>query len=133
MIGTMNAADPAPIILIADDDEGIRSILVELLTDEGYDVLIAADGQEALDLGLSHRADLILLDLAMPRLDGPGFCRAYREHDGQAPVIVVSASNERDVAAAVETCGAEGHILKPFDLDKVVATVARHARPRRPA
>jgi DNA-binding response OmpR family regulator len=114
-------------VLIAEDDPVIGQILQQLLSDEGYSALVVVDGQAALDLALTRQIDLILLDLQMPVLDGESFCRAYRERGGSAPVLLLTAAAEAIVRAAVTACGAAGHIPKPFDVDDVVATVARYA------
>jgi CheY-like chemotaxis protein len=113
-------------ILVADNSANIREVLTTLLEDDGYRTVEAVDGQHALDLALSQHVDLIVLDLDMPRLNGHAFCAAYREHGGQAPVLLLTGSHREVVAAAVETCGAVGYILKPFELDEVLTTVERH-------
>ena len=124
----MDAAAPGhrPVILVADDDPDIRSILTMLLREEGYRILEAADGQEALDHALSRSVDLILLDLGMPRLTGQGFCQAYRERDGQAPVILITAAHGPAITEALETCGAADCVTKPFDIERLLATIERH-------
>ena len=73
----------APVVLVVDDDDAIRLSVGMLLEDEGYRVLLARDGIEALGAALARRIDMILLDLAMPRLTGEAFCRAYRERGGR--------------------------------------------------
>jgi two-component system chemotaxis response regulator CheY len=114
-------------VLIAEDDPVIGHILELLLSDEGYSPLVVVDGQAALDLALTRQIDLILLDLQMPVLNGEGFCRAYRERGGSAPVLLLTAASDAIVRAAVTACGAVGSIPKPFDVDDVLATVARYA------
>ena len=114
-------------VLIAEDDPIIGQILLLLLSDEGYSPLVVVDGQEALDLALTRQIDVILLDLQMPVLNGEGFCRAYRERGGSAPVLLLTAAADAVVRAAVTACGAAAYIPKPFDVDDVVATVARYA------
>src|SRR5690349_8357971 len=109
-----NAIGVAPHILVTEDDDTIRDVLALLLEDEGFSVLQAADGYEGLRLAQAHNFDLILMDLAMPKFDGEDFCRRYREQGGITPVILLTAANQEDVAAAVETCSAIGYIAKPF-------------------
>jgi two-component system OmpR family response regulator len=115
-----------PTILIAEDDPDIRQVLHDLLEDEGYAPLVVANGQEALDLALAQQVDVILLDLQMPVVDGEAFCRAYREHSGTTPVVLLTAAADSIVQAAVTACGAVGYISKPFDLARVIETVALH-------
>ena len=122
----MSGAAPAPVILVADDDLDIRAVLTILLKDVGYTPVEAADGQDALLLALTRTVDLILLDLAMPRLNGEAFCQAYRDHGGQAPVILLTAANPSDVAATVEACGAVGYIAKPFEIKHLLEMVKSH-------
>jgi DNA-binding response OmpR family regulator len=118
---------PAPAaVLIAEDEPDIRQILHALLEEEGYTVLSAADGQDALELATTQYIGLILLDLQMPLLNGEAFCRAYRERGGTAPVVLLTAAAPAIVEAATVVCGAIGSISKPFDLDHVVETVALH-------
>ena len=120
---------PVPLVLVAEDDQGLRDLFEDLLSEDGYRTLMAADGAEALDLALREAPALILLDLGLPLLDGPAFCRAYRERGGEAPVILVTAANQQTVEEALGTCGAVAYILKPFKIERVLETVARHIRP----
>jgi DNA-binding response OmpR family regulator len=118
-------------ILIVDDNEDVRSLLAVLLANEGYDVVEAIDGQAALDVTADRQIDLIVLDLTMPRLDGVPFCRTYRERGGQAPVILVTAVQGEELAAAISSCGAIGSIQKPFQIEDALALIEKHAgRPR---
>jgi CheY-like chemotaxis protein len=116
-----------PVILVVEDDPDIRDLLTMLLEGEGYSIVEAADGQDALMLALGREVDLVLLDIAMPRLTGTEFCLAYRNRGGHAPVVLITAAENEAVAAAVETCGAVGHIRKPFDLEQVLVVVERYA------
>jgi DNA-binding response OmpR family regulator len=119
----------APLILVVEDDHGLRELLVALLAGEGYRVVTAADGLDALEVVGRGPPDLILVDAGMPRLDGAGFCRAYRAAGGAAPVIVVSAASPRRIAATAVACGAAAFVAKPFNIADVLATVARHLAP----
>ncbi len=114
-------------ILIIDDNPDVRSILAMLLEEDGYSVEEAVDGEAALDRALDRAVNLIVLDVAMPRRDGPAFCRAYRERGGQAPIILVTAAAEEAVATAITTCGAVEYIPKPFDIEPALETIKRHA------
>ena len=114
-----------PVILVADDEAMVRQVLTELLVDEGYQVLTASDGDEALQLAREGHPDLILLDLRMPKLDGAACCRAYRDTGGQAPVILLTAVTER---IATTKLGADDYLAKPFEVDILLAMIARHLR-----
>src|SRR5690348_1035054 len=110
-----------PVILVAEDSPDIRALLTMLLEDEGYRVVEAIDGQDALECALHREIDLILLDIAMPRLTGTAFCLAYHRCGGHAPVILISAALSDTIAVAVAACGAVGTIRKPFDIEHVLA------------
>jgi CheY-like chemotaxis protein len=125
-MGAMPAERMPPLILVVDDDPDIRDVLRWILEDGGYRLAVAADGAAGLAVAEGQAPDLILLDVSMPRLDGPGFCRAYRAAGGSAPIVVVTASNPADMDATVGACGAVGYMHKPFDIDDVLAVVAEH-------
>ncbi len=117
----MERAD-GKIILVVDDDEIILSTVEFLLVDEGYSVLLASNGQEALACVEQQPPSLILLDMKMPIMDGWAFAAAYRSQPGpHAPIIVMTAAHEpADRARAV---AAESYIAKPFDIDQLLALV----------
>ena len=109
-----------PTILVAEDEPMILDLVVEVLRDEGYATLAAADGREALELVARERPDLVLMDVMMPRLDGPTVVRRMRERpelDG-VPVILMSAAEPVDPAEL-------GVIFlpKPFDLERLLRAV----------
>ncbi|HEU5314529.1 MAG TPA: response regulator [Chloroflexota bacterium] len=124
-------AHPAAPILVVDDDSNIRELLCDALGDEGYDVLPAGNGQEALDSLrrlLPHRPGLILLDMNMPVLDGWGFAGAYRRFPmppAHAPIVVCTAGHAAARCAA--EVGADGYLSKPFDLSTLFRTLDRFA------
>ena len=113
-------------ILVVDDDESIREFIEMALADEGYDVVCVSDGRAALAELARQPVGLILLDMAMPVMDGWAFTQAYRSTPGpHAPIVIITAAHEPfDRAAQV---GADAHIAKPFDLDHLLALVDRHA------
>lgn len=115
-------------VLVAEDDRGIRSLLEIILRGDDCSVIAARDGAEALQLARLHDVDLLLVDVHMPRLDGAGVCREYREQGGKAPVVLLSASS--DGPAAARACAADGFIAKPFQLATILETVARYAGAR---
>jgi CheY-like chemotaxis protein len=110
-------------VLVVDDDEEVRELLVEVLAREGYEVSAACNGQQALTKVLIHWPDVVLLDLVMPVMSGWQFLDlrpAYPMLDN-LPIIVTSAvDSSLDVAATV---------LKPFLLEEVLKTVRRVAGP----
>lgn len=115
-------------ILVVDDDQDIRDTLTELLVEEGYAVLSAAHGGEALAaLRAEPRPDLILLDLMMPIMDGWQFRAEQRSNPALAdiPVVVVSATGKDD---KVVNLGAAQLLKKPIRLEELLEAVARHVR-----
>jgi CheY-like chemotaxis protein len=112
-----------PLILVVDDYDLLRSVVRMTLEDEGYDVADAADGAEALVLSQTVVPALIILDVAMPVLDGPGFVAAYRAQPGpHAPIVLMTAA--KDEPRWLAELGTIGHMRKPFDLDALVRVVA---------
>lgn len=119
----------APRVLVVDDDEDLRAALADILEAEGYEVAVAADGQEALEVLREEHAPLpglVLLDMMMPVMDGWEFC-AHQKRDpklAHVPVLVLSAS--ADVERAAAELGAQGYLRKPMDIDALLGAVARH-------
>jgi CheY-like chemotaxis protein len=112
-------------VLVVDDDKDIRDTIVELLSDEGYEVVSARDGVEALKRLRERPTDLVILDLMMPRMDGWQFRREQvaDPHLAHIPVVVVSAYGHRDDIEA------EAFVPKPCDLQALLDAVERHASP----
>ena len=122
--------DPLPedrLVLIVDDDPDILQTLGLCLSTEGYRVLMAANGEEALEVLKSERPDVILLDLMMPVMDGWQFV-AEMDARGQrgAPLLILSA--DRAVQGHAGNLKASGHLAKPFDLDELLTKVQQLAR-----
>lgn len=116
--------NPAPRILIVDDDDAIREFVGLFLTDEGFAVDSAAHGAAALTILDTVVPHLILLDLSMPVMDGWEFVRTYRDRPGpHAPVVALTAAH--DPATAVEQLHPDGVLPKPFGLDDLLAVVKR--------
>lgn len=109
-------------VLIADDHASVRRLVADYLTEQGFQVIAAADGQEALALTRSQRPDLILLDIMMPRLDGLAFMRIIRR-ESDVPVILLTARvEETDKVIGLEL-GADDYITKPFGMKELVARI----------
>ena len=118
-------ADRQRRILVIDDDEALRELLTEVLTDEGWTVKVAADGLAGLDVLEGWRSDLIVLDHVMPRMDGPAFRAAQRARRDFAAIPVLLLSAARDLRAEGDALGVAAAMPKPFDLDALVATIDR--------
>ena len=110
-------------ILVVDDEERLRSLLRAYLTQEGYHVLSAGDGREALHLARQEKPDLIILDVMMPEMDGLEFLKQYRARERGAPVIMLTARvEEADTVLGLEL-GADDYVTKPFSPRVLVARV----------
>lgn len=111
-------------VLVVDDDSSIRELLSTALEDDGYEVVPATNGQDALSVVERWRPDVIVLDLMMPVMDGWTFAKRLREI-AEIPIVVLSAAN--DLARHAKTVGAAEVVGKPFDLDQLLPKVARAA------
>lgn len=112
-------------ILIVDDLAASRELLSDMLSGHGYDLVLAAGGAEALALARSHPPDLVLLDLMMPDIDGLQVCRELRadSRTAQAPVIIVTALDDRKARLAGLDAGCDDFLTKPIDVLELRARV----------
>lgn len=115
-------------ILVVEDDQAVRESLAEVLSDDGFEVTCAANGREALERLHAAAPALILLDLAMPVMDGWAFRAAQRRDPSVAgiPVVVLSASHGSDIPGAT-ALGVEAFLPKPIDLQRLLGTLRRLA------
>jgi two-component system, OmpR family, response regulator MprA len=110
-------------ILLADDDRAIRDSLRRALELEGYAVVTAPDGAQALELIRSERPDVALLDVMMPHVDGLTVCRVLRSERNRLPVLMLTARTETDDRVAGLDAGADDYLPKPFELSELLARV----------
>ena len=115
-------------ILIVDDDPAIRGLLVELLTDEGYQTLQAADGLEAIERARASSPSLVLMDLMLPVLDGAAATRTLKAEASTARIPIIAMSAGANLRLQADTLPADGVLAKPFDLDELLAEVAIQLR-----
>ncbi|QZD91977.1 response regulator [Qipengyuania xiapuensis] len=114
----------AKAILIVDDDELRCELLAELLQDEGYAVRIANDGVEGLDALEREAADLVLLDIIMPRMDGIRFLQVLPQRiESPPPVIVISGSMDSVGGKTLEEMNVAGTVRKPVDPATLIETI----------
>ena len=111
-----------PVILIADDNAQIASILEEYVKMEGYEPVTAIDGKDALDKFREYSPDIILLDVMMPLMDGFEVCRRIREYSS-VPIIMITARGEDFERIMGLDIGADDYIVKPFSPSEVMARV----------
>jgi two-component system, OmpR family, response regulator MprA len=110
-------------ILVVDDEPAVQSALFRALTLEHYDVAKASDGREALDRLGAAPYEAIILDIAMPRVDGLEVCRRLREGGDTTPVLMLTARGEVDDRVAGLDAGADDYLVKPFALRELLARV----------
>ena len=114
-------------ILIVDDEEPIRNILIHNLGKEGYNVIEASDGISAVDIALEKKPDLILLDIMLPKLDGLSVCKRIK-NSMNVPILMLTAKDgEIDKILGLEL-GADDYITKPFSVRELVARVKANLR-----
>jgi two-component system, chemotaxis family, chemotaxis protein CheY len=114
-------------ILAIDDSPSVRMMVQMTLTGAGYTVVLAVDGQDGLEKALSQRPDAVLTDQNMPRLDGLGFIRKFRQSSVSAgvPVVFISTESSQDIVQQARDAGATGWIVKPFDQAKLLSVVSK--------
>ena len=118
----MSAPEKNPTILVVDDEDQIRRALKSILTARKYDVALAANGDEAIDLAIDNPPDMVILDMAMPGLSGTDVCRELRNwYEG--PILILSViSNDADKVAALDI-GADDYLTKPFSTSELLARI----------
>jgi DNA-binding response OmpR family regulator len=109
-------------ILTADDDPQLLRLVMRNLQLEGYDVLVASDGKQALEQVETHQPDLVLLDVMMPRMDGFTVCQRVREFSS-VPIIIVTARGQDQDKIRGFDLGADDYLTKPFSVDELLARV----------
>ena len=111
-------------VLIADDEANMRWVLERALSNEGYDVETAEDGQLALDRALLERPDLVLIDLKMPKLDGLSLLKKLKEHYPDLMIVMMTAHGSTATAVEAMKAGAHDYLMKPFDMEELLITIA---------
>jgi two-component system chemotaxis response regulator CheY len=113
-------------VLIVDDADFMRDILREIVQDLGWTVAAeAADGTQAIALYRQQKPDLVLLDITMPGMDGNEALQAILEHDPAARVVMITALGQKEQVLAAIKLGARDFVIKPFDTERVAATLTR--------
>ena len=113
-------------ILIVDDEPNVRLLVSNMLGNK-YIVLEAKDGEEAVDIARSHKPDLILMDIMMPKLDGYAACHAIKVDPitKTIPVVMLTAIGHELNKALAKEMGADGYITKPFSVQDLLDTIDR--------
>ncbi len=116
-------APPAARVLVTDDEDNIRFLLDAALRHFGFDVVLAANGREALGAVADDKPDLIVLDVMLPDLDGFEVCRRLRADGVRVPVLFLTARDGTEEKVRGLTLGGDDYVTKPFSLEEVVARV----------
>ncbi|ETT62922.1 response regulator [Paenibacillus sp. FSL H8-0457] len=106
-------------VLIVDDQNGIRILLVEVFSSEGYETYQAANGKAALEIVKMHAPDLVLLDMKIPGMDGLEILKHIKQMNPDIKVIMMTAYGELDMIKEATDLGALMHFTKPFDIDEM--------------
>jgi two-component system response regulator MprA len=110
-------------ILIAEDDQGVRTSLTRALTFQNYNVTAVNDGAQALEAVTTQLPDLVILDVSMPHVDGLTACRMIREKFRSLPILMLTARHEVSDRVAGLDAGADDYVVKPFALEELSARV----------
>jgi two-component system response regulator MprA len=108
-------------ILVVDDEPAVRDSLERALRLEGYEITVAADGEEAMASLSQDGTDAVVLDVMMPRMDGLQVCRAMRANGDRTPVLMLTARDAVSDRVAGLDAGADDYVVKPFALDELLA------------
>ena len=112
-------------VLVAEDDNLIRTIFVEIVKGEGFDVVEADDGQRAFDLVTSRKIDMIISDMKMPVMSGFDLLLAVKKTHPEIPVTVITGFNSEFREEEALAAGADAYITKPFKVADVAETLRR--------
>ncbi|MBS0470374.1 MAG: response regulator transcription factor [Proteobacteria bacterium] len=126
----MNSGAMSPRILAVDDEPPIRRFLRTSLTAQGYDVLEAADGSEALAMLRRNAVDLVVLDLGLPGMDGLEVIQRLRDAGNLIPIVVLSSRTDEQGKVKALDLGADDYVTKPFGMDELLARIRAALRHR---
>ncbi|HON87000.1 MAG: response regulator [Firmicutes bacterium] len=112
-------------ILVVDDAMFMRNKTSRLLAENGYEVVEASNGEEAVKRYLQENPDLVLMDITMPVLDGIESLKQMKEHDPHAKVVMVTALGQKSMVLEAIKAGARDFIVKPFQSDKLLEAVRK--------
>ncbi len=115
-------------ILIVEDEIGIANFLQQGLEEEGYSILVANDGKTGLELALSQKVNVILLDWILPKMTGIEVCKSIRKSDTTTPIIFLTAKDTVQETIEGLKAGANDYIKKPFSFDELVERIKIHFR-----
>jgi len=114
-------------VLIVEDNEMNRDMLSRRLVRRGFEVIVAVDGKQGVEMAGAEKPDIILMDLSLPQLDGLAATRRIRaqENSGRVPIVAVSAHDSADFHAEALAAGCNEYVTKPIDFDQLVQLLDR--------
>jgi DNA-binding response OmpR family regulator len=115
-------------ILVVEDDKDLNRFVCISLKADGYDVVEAFDGEEALDKTAEHKFDLILTDIMMPNVDGFDFVQSVRRTDKTTPIIFMTAKDDKPSKMLGYRLGVDDYVTKPFDMDVLLLKIGAMLR-----
>jgi len=113
-------------ILLVEDSEDSRNSLSKLLEIEGYEVIQAADGSQAVALALNARPDLILMDLSLPVIDGLTASKEIRSRKSRVPIVALSGHDVVDLHSEAAAAGCTDYVTKPVDFDALISVISKY-------
>ena len=116
-------ADPGSRILLVEDDHDLRILLRRILVADGHEVVAVADGADGLRHAVNDRFDIMLIDRGLPTLDGLDLTRRVRYLGIRTPVMILTGYGSLADRAAGTAAGAEDYLVKPFDIDELLARI----------
>lgn len=115
-------------VLVVDDALFMRNKAAKLLKENGYEVVEASNGAEAIDVYVKEKPDVVLMDITMPVLDGIGGVKGIKEKDPQAKVIMVTALGQRSMVLEAIRAGARDFIVKPYDPQNLLEAIKKQCQ-----
>jgi DNA-binding response OmpR family regulator len=115
-------------ILVVEDEAKLRRVLVDFLESEGYEVVVATDGEAGLELACTQKPDVLILDVMLPKMNGFDVCRSLRERGFKTPILLITAKGEETDKVLGLELGADDYITKPFGLRELNARVRARLR-----
>jgi len=115
-------------ILIVEDEKGISDFLKQGLEEESYEIIVASDGLSGLDLAITNKPDLILLDWMLPKICGIDVCKEFRKTDSKTPIIFLTAKDTIQETIEGLKSGANDYIKKPFSFEELLERIKIHFR-----
>jgi DNA-binding response OmpR family regulator len=115
-------------ILVVEDEAKLRRVLVDFLESEGYEVVVATDGEAGLELACTQKPDVLILDVMLPKMNGFDVCRSLRERGLRTPILMITAKGEETDKVLGLELGADDYITKPFGLKELNARVRARLR-----